>query len=72
VPLREETIEIRTATDVFVMKGELTNSIPDDFNSDSTYFLQWDLGVQRGSTEFANIGAKWSKFIKSLAASREI
>jgi hypothetical protein len=72
VPLHEETIEIHTATDVFVMKGELTNDVPDDFNSDSTYFLQWDLGIDRASTEFANLDEKWSKFIKSLEASREI
>jgi hypothetical protein len=70
----EETIEIRTAQDVFVMKGELTND--HDFDaampSGATYFLQYDLGVDRASTEFDNLGAKWSKFVKSLAAARQI
>jgi hypothetical protein len=73
--IREETIEIHTATDVFVMKGNLTNigdDNPDKFDSGRTYFYQWDLGVGRESTEFDNLGATWAKFIKSLAAAREI
>jgi hypothetical protein len=66
----DEVIEIRTATEKWVMRGDLVND--HGFDRGVTYFRQWDLGVDRASTPFDNLGAKWSKFIKSLAASREI
>jgi hypothetical protein len=69
----ETTITITTASKKWTMKGELTND--HSFKRDderATYFLQWDMGLDRPSPEFENLSRRFNEFVDALVASKQI
>jgi len=55
-PDRAGSVEILTARDSWIMKGDLVND--HGFDPGVTFFRQWDLGVDRPKTDFDNLGVK--------------
>jgi len=70
----EATVTIKTDHREWAMKGELTNDHSFEVgNEKSTYFFQWDMGLDRTKEEeFDGLNDLFNRFINSLVDSKEI